>query len=276
MNILKAIYLLVLAVATGSCIREPGCVPELTEENVEVLLKWPDSASNYTNVFIECYAHTGDNPIRNFLPATGGHVFLPGGMYDILVYTKSSGKINFRGMEAFSTAEAWFSEDTQPDMLFCGSIQGVEIQGKGVAQQIEVVMKSQVKIYPFRFREIVNMQYVNRIRVSLSGISSSLLMAGESVPQETVAVNCPYTLTSDGFYGAVFCFGHGDTLTDHLFTVYFELGDQVRSRTYNVTRMLNKNDSIDIYDKIVFEPLNNGGLKPGVGDWDDDSVVIPI
>lgn len=268
-------WLLLLSGVT-SCISDPPCDIPAKMENVELVFVWPDTLTTLPTVYVDCYPQAGGNSIRNFLPPTGGKIFLPKGGYNLLVYSNASPKILFENMDSFSSSAAYTDGGIQPDELFCGSIVGAEIKGNGISQQFTIPMVSRVYSYHFRYSGVEGLKYVNSIRVGIDGITRAVEMVSGKLLPETFTASCTYRLLSDGFYGTLRCFGHGLADTKHTFTVNFEYGGQSKILNYDVTQMLNQNGYIDIRDSLVFEPIGGGGIDTGVGDWEDDAVDIPI
>lgn len=268
------IWLLLLSGAT-SCISEPPCDTPVKMENLELLFDWPDTLAAPPTVYVDCYPRAEGTPIRNFLPPTGGKIYLPQGEYDLLVYSNASPKILFENLDSFSSAAAYTDGGIQPDELFCGSIVGAEIKGS-ISQQFIIPMVGRVYSYYFRYRGVEGLEYVNSIKVGIDGITRAVEMASGKLLPENFTANCSYQLLSDGFYGTLRCFGHGRAGTKHTFTVSFGYGGQSKVLNYDVTQMLDQNGYIDIRDSLIFEPIGGGGIDTGVGDWEDDAVDIPI
>lgn len=268
-------WLLLLSGVT-SCISDPPCDIPAKMENVELLFVWPDTLTMPPTVYVDCYPQPEGTPIRNFLPPTGGKIFLPKGEYSLLVYSNASPKILFENMDSFSSAAAYTDGGIQPDELFCGSMTKVAIKGNGISQQFTIPMVSRVNSYYFRYSGVEGLKYVNSIKVGIDGITRAVEMASGKLLPGTFTASCNYRLLTDGFYGTLRCFGHGLAETKHTFTVNFEYGGQSKVLNYDVTQMLNKEGYIDIRDSLIFEPIGGGGIDTGVGDWEDDAVDIPI
>lgn len=273
MRIMSSIGLLLLLLV--SCIRAPLCEQELKNENIEILPQWESSVVHPPGVYVESYPQEG-NVMRNFLPPSGGWVYLPKGAYDILLYSNASSQIAFRGIDALNTAEAYTEAGVQPDELYSGKAMEVMVGSSSIRQQIGVPMKDLIHTYPFVYRGVTGLKYVNELRVSISGISQAVRLFDGSLPPDVHTLNCTYTLSEDGFVGSFTCFGHGGEAEKHLFVVRFYYGGQWREYTYDVTESLNMKGKIDIYEPITFEPLDGGGMDTDVGDWDDDAVDVPI
>ena len=270
----NTLFLLLLLVT--SCIHEEVCDELSEKENIKILPLWDASVKPPSRVFVQCYPQWGEIAVLNFIASSGGKVYLQPGEYDLLLYTNTSSRIGFRNMESFDTAEAFVDRNTQPDELFCGSVADVEVQKGSVDRQITVPMIAMVYSYPFTYSGVTGLQYVSRVLVSVDGISQAVKIASRTLSSVTYTTDCNYVLTNDGFYGTLRCFGHGTDDVRHTFTVRFEYGGQTLTKNYDVTEMLNVQGRIDIRDELSFDPVEEGGLHTDVGDWEDNTVDIPI
>ena len=259
-----------------SCIHEPVCDQLPGKNNIEILPLWDTTVDPPSRVFVQSYPLEGGLALLNFISSSGGKVYLQQGGYDFLLYTNTSPRISFRNMESFDTAEAYVDKNAQPDELYCGSAAEVEIDKESADRQITVPMVAMVYSYPFTYSGVTGLQYVSRISVSVDGISQAVEMASRTITSSTYTVDCNYVLTKDGFYGTLRCFGHGAPDVQHKFTVRFDYGGQTVTKNYDVTEMLNVQGRIDIHDSLVFDPLEDGGIDTDVGDWEDNTVDIPI
>ena len=265
-------HCLLLLSLVSSCIRESPCEQLAREDNVELLPQW-EEVNRPPSLFVRCYPMSGGAVIQNFISSSGGYVYLPQDSYELLLYSNNSPYVNFRNMETFGAAEAYVDEGMQPDELYCGNVEIKKIDGR---MQIKVPMVNMVYEYPFTYSGVTGLQYVNGIFVSIDGINLAVNMKTGLLTSVTSVVNCPYSLTNDGFTGVLHCFGHGGTSTTHSLSVRFSYGGRTLVKVYDVTEMLNEQGRIDIHDNIVFEPVGQGDIDTGVGDWEDDMVDIPI
>lgn len=265
-----------LATVVSGCIREPGCEIVPSDGNLQIILNWPETEKNPPGVFTSSYSSNGNIPVNDFLPPEGGRLYIPQGIYNILVYSNTTETIDFRNMDSFNNAEAFVGKDIQPDELFAGNIRNIQVEGTASAQTIEIEMSSLVKSYPFTFKGITGIENVSQIRVYVSGISTVVSLTEPDRRLPTDSIRCLFNRTSDGFQGSFRSFGHGSDSTLHYFTVRFESGEMSKTYTYDVTEMLNLRGRIDITEKLEFKPIGNGGFQPGVDDWEDDSAIVPL
>ena len=270
------ISLFLLVTLFAACIREPGCTDTSSDGNLRLILHWSPNESNPPGVYLLFYPQDGTEPVSDFLPAQGGCLYLPQGKFQVLAYSNHSETIVFRGLERFNTAEAYVEKDIQPDKLFAGTIGELQVKDPLARQTAEIHMESLVKVYPFTFSGVMGLNYIDRIQVYVSGISTAVLLADTTKVLPTDSIRCSFSRTNQGFSGSFRSFGHGDESTAHFFTIRFEYGEESKTYIYDVTEMLNKHGRIDINEKITFDPVDKGGFRPGVDDWDDDSAIVPL
>lgn len=157
---LLTIILLYLGILTfAGCIYDPEPVPDKTA--IELSLKWDKLLDGVkpADVRVVFYPRSGGAPISRNITGELIREELPADEYDILVYNQPEKNVLFRGLEQFSTTEAYLEEAPmqkssaqpvaqQPSMLYSVGIAGNKLT-QGNTLKLEVTPEPRVTALNF-------------------------------------------------------------------------------------------------------------------------------
>lgn len=177
----------------------------------------------------------------------------------------------------------------EPDPLWVSALDRVRIPGR---PQITMPMKSAIIRYTFNISNVDNLDNVQTMAATISGMSESYFPS-LGICSDTYCT-IPFSLERDGdtsIHGSVRTFGYRNDITDvnHKLAIYVETKDGEKFYyTLDVSNLLdNANDYInetgDAYIDIeiskmpIPEPIYNGsGLHPIVDKWQEVEIEIDL
>lgn len=246
---------------------------------------------------------------EDFLPATGGFVDIPAGVYDVIVYglgteaTQVSGTESRAGVYAFTSAtgirvrmqgvkadEGEGDEQPvifEPDHLFFGRISGAQVPVHPTDAEIVVLSAELSRLSESWILEIVDVEGAERIRkaeVYLTGQAAGrFLWDGRTSGHPcSLGFETEIDVTNGSLFAVFNTFGrYPQTETDVIVNLLVTTANGSRLRyVFDVTpQWLNPDNSahrivIEERVKIPGDDYLGGGFDPIVNDWDGD--VIPV
>lgn len=303
-----------LAALVGtSCEHKELCYDHSHTTDVRVVFDWsaaPDATPETMSLYL--FPQTGGDPLRyEFTDRQGGTITVPAGRYAALCLNSDTERILFRNMNAPDTFEAYTGESnplamlgvrsddapraegaeqertvTSPDVLWSASAQDIELF-QGVADQVITLHPTlSVRSYTVEILNAENLEYVQALSGTLSGLSCGLLLADKRLTSEAVTIPFAAAATEDltGIEGGLLSFGPA-AVTDgsQKLVIYavlengekwyytYDVTDQVRTASdpYHVHILL---DGLPLPKPLV----NGGGFQPGVDGWQEVYVDIAM
>jgi hypothetical protein len=273
---------------------------------------------NVPEMFRVCFYDTGSHELvsEDFLPAAGGFVNVPAGVYDVLVYnlgtevTQVEGTQTRAGGYAFTSqtgtrlklssvqstggdGEGWENQPViyEPDHLFVGRIAGavVPVHPEGREPDLVVLESEPTRLTETWSIEFVDVEGAERI------VDAGIYLTGQAAGRylwDLRAQNHPAALEADCVvdvqhrlvYTLLNTFGeHPATETDVFVSLMLSVegGGRVRY-TFNVTdQWLNPDNTA--HRIVITDPVDvptadyqGGGFDPFVDDWDGEEIDIVI
>lgn len=223
-------------------------------------------------------------------------ISLSPGKYDVLVYTSDFNELDavfYRGMDNFYTAEAYTRQTTrtiaasyditEPDPLFCKILSNVEV----VADPDGNNQLFQVKLEPRSFQYCISIvvegiEHLRSATLQIGGMYTSVFLAdGSHRDDEEGIQSVDMELRENSIYGEFWSFGpHKDKDVDNRVVLYFSNGKNTVVELDDISdkiKALTLGGEITVDQRfIIHEGDGSTGFNPGVGDWDETVVSIPI
>ena len=195
--------------------------PASDETAIELSVKWNNLFEGVkpTDVRVIFYPQSGGEPIERTITDDYIKEFLPADTYDILIYNQPPASVCFRGLEQFSTSEAYVEEEVaqkehslqpiaqQPTMLYSVGVAANKLT-EGTTLKLDVSPRPRVSVLNFKIKiEGMNPDNVDLCHGEISYMSPSInLVSGE---KEMVPFRHVYeaTPTAEGFQFTVMTFG---------------------------------------------------------------------
>ena len=231
------------------------------------------------------------------LPAQGGELLLPPGMYDMVVYGLGTERTmirawkNHQQIEAFTHSAALpmvFDEQQvvySPDHLFVGRMPGLEIPSMkqfDPSLTIRVEASTIVKVYDLAVAAWEGVENIARVEAYISGQARSNYFARPQLCAEpvTLYLDMPFAPNENGLITTFETFGKlpGVQSKVLLRLTIVNLDGSTQDHTYDITDEFDQNDHhLLITDTIVVKPPHmDEGLVPKPEVWEEDVIVIPI
>lgn len=173
----------------------------------------------------------------------------------------------------------------EPNGLWTAANSNVEVTGQ-VGETIKMNMESATYDLHFTIKNVQNMEFINEVLATISGMSESWYPAQHRC-SETLCI-IPFQLISDGnsFEGVVRTFGYRkEDNPQHKLVIYSEMttGSKLYY-TFDVSDAINNavaSGSGDVYIELEELPLpkpveGNTGLQPDVVDWEEVLIPLPM
>lgn len=210
-------------------------------------------------------------PIQHQLQYDGGSVSLPAGRYNVVVFNDYTYNILYRGLDAFSTAEAYLdiydrlplasriyskTNVAEPDVYYVCQIENLHIQPNETDRTIRVrpILKT-LKLYVHA--KVTGLQYISQADCGISSAAGSILLSTGRAGETACNRLFPVSISSEGLYGATTMF----------------LLDNPRDREYEVEfAFLMRNNTVamgkfkhDVTEQIVGKLRPEGEVIPPEG-----------
>lgn len=269
----------------------------------------PDA--NPSSMMLAAFAQ-GSQPVQKHLSGkNGGYIMLPEGNYSLIAYNSDTESFFTRGLdwenfeicanptELYSTSRMFVgtrrvprgtgTDDQEvieePDQLWTSATSGISVTGT-VGRLAKMPMKSATVELNFTIKNVKNLEYINDVLATISGMSGSWLPAQHQCSEPLCII--PFELSAHGssLSGKVRTFGYRqDEDVEHLLVIYTEMTDGSRLYyTFNVTETMqeasldgNETIQVELDELPLPRPISNGtGLHPDVMDWQEISIDLPM
>ena len=263
-------------------------------------LYYSNTIKNARSVTVITYPLDLDVPVEtHVLDSLGGDIWLLPGNYHILAYTSDfydlDGIFYYNMRDPFQaeakTNQTLKTKDhngvksydiSEPDPLFAKLLQNVEIK-----KDRDTTLKTTLNPLSYRYWFEVNVEgldYITEAYLKIDGMYSSVYLAdGEHNPDEYASQKVPATIHKDEnkIKGEFLSFGpHQDDQVKNSMVLTFINGRTISVQLDDISpeiKRLVKGGEIIITQKIVINVGDDGsGFTPGVEDWDEEHVEIPI
>lgn len=250
---------------------------------------------------------------EDFLPADGGFISVPGGTYDVLVYSLGDAATQVTGTEARGTAYAFTNPEGtkvkvgtksgtdgeasseyeviyEPDHLLVGRMEQLVIPSVGTIDRtvvIESALESLLETYTFEIPAVIGAENIKDVDIYITGQASGRYLWDKRYPSRPCALHLPAVVDrQQGTLYTVFnTFGKFPGLESEVFLHVQVTGEHggLYQWTFDVTDPFNNPDNTG--HKIVIEqPLevpddpegSGGGFDPTVTDWNVEIIHIEL
>lgn len=279
--------------------------------DLSVELDWTNAPdANPSGMLLVAFAD-GSHPVTKPLEGKyGGSISLPKGNYKLIAYNDNTETLYSTGSDwstyaicayptELSRASRMFTRSAviprgrgtesqsvimEPEQVWTSANSGVTVTGDfGVLARME--MEEATTSYHFIIKNVQNVEHVNDIVATISGMSGSWLPAQHRCSDTQNII--PFFLDADGttMSGTVRTFGHSSDsgTVEHMLVVYAEMSDGNRVYyTFDVTEAINSVAAeaggvvdVELEELPLPSPMTNGhGLHPDVSDWEEVNISI--
>lgn len=304
---MKITTLVLLVILLVSCRKELSDNCDDTQEMI-VEVKITDLLPDYLNSFEELdlrsvsvwfYTTDGSTVINKKITGNDGSFSIPYGKYSVFIFSSDFYELDavlYRGEKTTQSYEAYVRQYTEngtlfanePDPLFCTYVEEFVID-----RSFEMLpVKLTPLVYTYRFQILVEgIDYLSGASATVSGMyTSAFLKDGSHRTTESASMKVPITkaLTKDteGYLQGEFrSFGsHQGSDVKHKITL--ALSNGVTTKVVELDDLTDKIKSLPrggeivITQKIVITNGGGGGgdgdYNPGITDWDDIVIQLPI
>ena len=175
----------------------------------------------------------------------------------------------------------------EPDLLWTARLDLVTVELTAEPQTVTLTPEQSVSRFTVKILHADNLDYASGLSGSLSGLSRGLYVGLNELDPECVTVPFAVQTADDASLSAAFRgFGHcpdGDNGIPHKLVVYAMLDDGSKwYYTFDVTDQVHRapdqrNVYIELDELPLPEPITDGGgIQPGIDDWEDVQVDIPM
>ena len=235
--------------------------------------------------------------VSETIRGNSGQVYIIPARYDILVYTSDFNELDanfYRGMDNPLTAEAYTRQALKskdgtkseymmetPDPLFAYLYKDFEV----VPGQNVLSVNLEPRSYRYWFTvDVDGLDYITSAYMEISGMYTSVyLSSGANRDEEYGVQRVEASLLKDEnrIYGEFWSFGpHQSSDVKNTMVLTFVNGRTIKVELNDLSpeiKKLTHGGEIPIDQKIVINVGDSGaGFNPGVDDWDDQVVEIPI
>ena len=236
-----------------------------------------------------------------------GGVYLPEGIYDLLVYTSDFNEYDanfFRGMNVKETAETYTRQSpideasprndvtevymVEPDPTFSVLHEDIIIL-EGYEDQLVEVEFVQKSFKYYLTIKAKGLQNIHTAKMNISGMYTTAYLthdghrmneAGTQSVDMDITRYDPNDQTGEGeLYGEFWSFGpNAREDISNTITLYFVNGDVIVMKLKDLSpqiKTLTKGGEIIVTEKLEIKGPA-GGFQPGVGDWNDTNVDLEL
>ena len=236
-----------------------------------------------------------------------GGVYLPEGIYDLLVYTSDFNEYDanfFRGMNVKETAETYTRQSpideasprndvtevymVEPDPTFSVLHEDIIIL-EGYEDQLVEVEFVQKSFKYYLTIKAKGLQNIHTAKMNISGMYTTAYLthdghrmneAGTQSVDMDITRYDPNDQTGEGeLYGEFWSFGpNAREDISNTITLYFVNGDVIVMKLKDLSpqiKTLTKGGEIVVTEKLEIKGPA-GGFQPGVGDWNDTNVDLEL
>ena len=295
------ILVLITALSLTSCIHKELCYNHNHFTKVKIAFNWKDYDTEYMPngmrvVFFP--VDGGESWVFDMAGCDGAIVQLPQNSYNIICYNNDTDGLIFKSEYNYSdycsTTESILTPDSKhavktADFLCGASKEGVCLQDLPVGSETVITLypKRMVCRYRYVVKGIKKLSNIIDIRASLNGMSSSVLLAADYLPQGDS--NCLLfggSVRDDKISSSFYTFGYNSQ--PNTFTLYIKAKDGKMHQlecdvTEQILKVERKGHIADVDLLIEFDysvPGGEGGSGAGfdvdVSDWDDVNQDIYI
>lgn len=310
-------YLLAILLLFPCCVHKELCWDHPHTMSVKVEFDWRDApGADPDGMCVYFYPVGGGSGYRfDFKGTEGGEVNLTVGEYLVLCYNNDTEAVQFYNTDDFAThgcftregnplepmygnaasysvPKADGAEDERvvicPDMLWGSSDTEVEIVDKA-ENVVTLYPHEMVCTYTYEVRNVKNLEHLQQMSGTLSGMSGMLTFSSEELDDECVTI--PFASHSDGVSlvtGEFYTFGHHpDNVEPHRMVFYAVMDDgkkycfkgaenlDVTSQIHEAPDQRHVHIIIDGLD--LPQPIEGGsGFDPSIDDWEVVEVEIEM
>lgn len=310
-------YLLAILLLLPCCVHKELCWDHPHTMSVKVEFDWRDApGADPDGMCVYFYPVGGGSGYRfDFKGTEGGEVNLTVGEYLVLCYNNDTEAVQFYNTDDFAThgcftregnplepmygnaasysvPKADGAEDERvvicPDMLWGSSDTEVEIVDKA-ENVVTLYPHEMVCTYTYEVRNVKNLEHLQQMSGTLSGMSGMMTLSSEELDDECVTI--PFASHSDGaskVTGEFYTFGHHpDNEEPHRMVFYAVMDDGKKycfkgSENLDVTSQIHeapdqKHVHIIIDGLDLPEPIEGeSGFDPSIDDWEVVEVEIEM
>ena len=308
---------LAAALLLTGCVHKELCYNHPHTVSVRVEFDWRDAPeASPEGMCVYFYPLDGKGGTRfDFKGTEGGEVELTVGSYLVLCYNNDTESVQFYNTDDFGTHGAYTregnvlepmygnaasysvpkadgAEDERvvicPDMLWGSSDTEVEIVDKA-ENVVTLYPHEMVCTYTYEVRNVKNLEHLQQMSGTLSGMSGMMTLSSEELDDECVTI--PFASHSDGVSlvtGEFYTFGHHpDNVEPHRMVFYAVMDDGKKycfkgADNLDVTSQIHEApdqrhvhiiiDGLDLPEPIEGE----SGFDPSIDDWEVVEVEIEM
>lgn len=232
------------------------------------------------------------------LPAKGGEIVLPPGLYDMVLYGVGTERTQIRSLKKYQWIEA-YTENTDrpsvfdgqdvlysPDHLYVARRRDLEISSMRAmdqVQKIRVEASSIVEEYSLEVAITEGAEYIDRVEAYISGQARSNYFARPELRAEAVSLYLDMNfLPKENLLQSTFeTFGKlpGEQSEVFLRVSIINIDGTTQDHIYDITDEFEQDDNqLLIDDSIVVDipKIDNDAMVPIPNPWNEEVIVIPL
>lgn len=236
------------------------------------------------------------NEIAGRIIGNNHEISIKPGKYKALFYTSDFNELDaiiYRGFSDLSTAEAYTLQNSrsidqyyinEPDPLFSKfspDIEILQLKETDIMQEIKVILEQRSFLY-YMTIGVDGIEHLRSARLEISGMSTSVFLAdGKNRDDEVGIQSVDMLLKENAIYCEFWAFGpHQDKDIKHRVFLYFTNGKNTVIELDDISdnvKPLTAGGEIKVEQKFIIHPGDgSAGFDPGIDDWDDIVITIPI
>lgn len=293
----------VLIFLLTSCRKElsDNCNPESKKVEIKITNLLPDSLNSFDDldlrsVSIWLYSVDGATVINKKITGDDGIFTIPYGRYSVCIFSSDFYELDgvfYRGEKSTQTYEAYSRQQMKDDKLFVDEpdpLFSTYIDEFVIDQSFELLtVELKPLVYTYRFKVLVEgIEYITSASATISGMYSSVFLKDGSHRTTEVAsmrmpvIKMPINASEGYLQGELRAFGsHQNSDVKHKITLALSNGTTKIVELDDLTKEIKSlphGGEITIKQKIVITigGGDNGDYNPGITDWDDIVIPLPI
>ncbi len=313
---MRNIFLAVMLIVLTACEHKEFCYDHPHTISVNVTFDWeyaPEATP--TGMCVYFYSLENGNYKRfDFDNIQGGEVDLRVGKYRVLSYNNDTESVKFLNTDSFdkhcantregnalepilghsaSYAPKASGADEErvvisPDMMWGCSVSEIEVVDSG-EQNIILYPQELVCRYTYEVHNVKNMQYMQQMSGTISGMSGMLTFSSEALDDEAVTIPFESVKVDDStIKGGFYTFGHHEGNAEPHKMVFYAIMNDGTKYCFRDSEQLDVTEQVDnaqdkrrvhiIIDGLDLpEPIVSGeGFNPSLDDWivEDNEIIV--
>lgn len=288
----KALLLLlgVVATFTVSCVKEDTSSNLNAVSEVNVSFDWSNVTQTPEVMKVIYFPIDGGEPFSDIIYSEGGISLVPEGDYSVLCYNFDIERIRLRGVDSYSSFEAYTSQSTrttiiessvsEPDNFYAASNERITVSGSTMS--LILAPLEYVHQLTFAVKDFSGVENILDARGALSGMPGSVFIGKTDAQQEltTVLFDNGYEIRDGQVWGGLKVFNNYTSGVANILTIEILSGKGIYQKTFDVTDQLRAGRHIEVsLGGLVIEKgadQTGSGFESDVSTWKETEYPIDI